>query len=92
MRDLSQAFSCLLLGLDGSCAADAARRTFVVTAPYAILRNAPHGNGAAVARLRRGVIGVLHPCAMVWCRVSTHGYSGFVRRTQIWGTARDAGR
>ncbi|HET8995314.1 MAG TPA: SH3 domain-containing protein [Acetobacteraceae bacterium] len=67
-------------------------RSFVVIAPYAILRGAPRPKAAALARLRRGVVGVLRGCkaSTLWCRVSTHGYSGFVRRTQIWGSDSDA--
>lgn len=70
----------------------AGRRSFVVTAPYAALRRAPRRNGAVIARLRRGVIGWLHPCSASWCRVSTHGYTGFLRRAQIWGTNTNARR
>lgn len=67
-------------------------RSFVVTAPHAILRRAPRPKAAARAHLRRGVVGALGRCeeAARWCRVSTHGYSGFVRRTQIWGSDFDA--
>lgn len=69
-------------------------RTFVVTAAHATLRRAPRAQGRPVANLRRGVIGRLHRCKrrVPWCRVSTHGFVGFVRRNQIWGTDYDARR
>jgi len=68
------------------------RRTFVVTAQHAVLRRAPKDKAAAVARLRRGVLGRLRRCRPrdAWCAVSTQGYSGYVRRTQIWGSDADA--
>ncbi len=67
-------------------------RTFVVTATHATLRGAPRAGARPVAHLRRGVIGVLHRCAVhaTWCPVSTHGFDGFLKRTQIWGSNADA--
>ena len=68
------------------------RRTFVLTAGHAVLRRAPRAKAAAVARLRRGVLGRLRRCRPggAWCAVSTHGYSGYLERTQLWGSNDDA--
>lgn len=70
------------------------RRTFVVIAPHAELRRAPRQHAAAVARLRKGVLGRLRRCRHEdrWCAVSTHGFSGYVRRSDIWGSDYDAQR
>lgn len=69
-------------------------RSFVVTAPHATLRARPRVHSAAVARFRHGVIGKLKRCLrrVLWCRVVSHGYSGFIRRAEIWGTNADARR
>lgn len=69
-------------------------RSFVVTVRVAILRRAPRPTAAVMARLRRGVVGAFHRCEhrRPWCQVSTHGYSGFIRRNQIWGSDFDARR
>jgi len=67
-------------------------RSFVVTARRATVRGSPSSRAAPVARLRHGVIGALHRCErkVPWCAVRIHGYSGFVRRTEIWGSDGDA--
>ncbi|PPQ28847.1 SH3 domain-containing protein [Rhodopila globiformis] len=64
------------------------QRSFVVSAPEAVLRDQPNPGGQVVARLRQGVIGRLRRCraASAWCQVATHGFSGFVRRAAIWGS------
>ncbi len=66
-------------------------RRFVVIAPHAVVRQTPHDYAAAIARLRRGVTGALHPCQRqaVWCAVESHGFIGFLRRTAIWGSDAD---
>jgi SH3-like domain-containing protein len=66
-------------------------RRFVVTAAGAVLRAAPHDTARPVARLRPGVTGKLHRCDPgAWCAVTSRGYDGYVRRTQIWGSDADA--
>lgn len=67
-------------------------RRFVVVAKGTLLRVTPHDAAHPVARLRPGVTGKLNRCdpGAVWCAVTSHGYDGYVRRTQIWGSDADA--
>ena len=66
-------------------------RRFVVTAPRTVLRSEAKPGAAPLARLGKGVMGTLHPCAAnaVWCAVESHGFSGYVRRRDIWGSDAD---
>ena len=68
------------------------RRTFVVIVGRATLRGAPRANAEPVAHLRRGVLGMLHRCGIhtYWCSVSTHGFEGFLKQDQIWGSNANA--
>ena len=74
-------------------------RTFVVTASGparanspasgdgTVLLDDPHEGAAIVAILRPGVVGRLRDCpsGSDWCRVVTHAYSGWLRRSAIFG-------
>ena len=57
----------------------------------AMLRDDPSADSGIVAILRPGVIGRLRACpaGSGWCRVSTHNYSGWLQRSQIFGLLPD---
>jgi SH3-like domain-containing protein len=69
----------------------AGRRTVLVrpaaSAPEVTLRRRPEEGGAAVARLRPGVIARIRECeaANPWCEVQVSGLRGFLRRSEAWG-------
>ncbi|MBN8874860.1 MAG: hypothetical protein J0H67_18635 [Rhodospirillales bacterium] len=62
-------------------------RGFLVTAPNTTLRRAPRADAAAVAHLRRGVIGQLRHCEAnaAWCSVRLQRLSGWLPRTDFYG-------
>jgi SH3-like domain-containing protein len=64
------------------------RRTFIVTGGDAKLLDDPKDTAAAVAILKPGVIGRIRSCTKGsdWCRVQVAGRSGYLRRTQFWGS------
>jgi len=64
-----------------------ARRTFIVTAPKAVLRSAPDPAAAPVAILDFGVTGVLLSCdpASAFCKATTGSETGFLARRDFWG-------
>ncbi|HUN41580.1 MAG TPA: SH3 domain-containing protein [Acetobacteraceae bacterium] len=64
------------------------RRTFLVQGADATLRAKPDDDARAVAILKVGVIGRIRSCdaGSVWCRVEVRDYSGYVKRSQFWGT------
>ena len=65
----------------------APRRSAVVTGGEQVLRSDPRGDGAAVARLKAGVILRLRSCEATsdWCQATVADYRGWIRRTEIWG-------
>jgi SH3-like domain-containing protein len=65
-----------------------ARRSFIVKGADATLRDDAKEAGAAVAILQPGVIGRIRSCAKTsdWCRVQTAGHTGYLRRSQFFGT------
>lgn len=52
-----------------------------------VLRDDPRPEAGVVAVLRPGVVGRLRDCpaASDWCRVTTNGYGGWLRRSAIFG-------
>ena len=67
------------------------RRTFEVTGADATLRVNPRDDASPVAVLKVGVIGRVRSCEAKsdWCRVQVGEYSGYLRRSQFWGTLPD---
>lgn len=65
----------------------AERRTAVVTAPRAEVRQAAEGNAALVFEAEKGVaLDIVDAPRDGWARVRhADGQSGFVRITQVWG-------
>jgi SH3-like domain-containing protein len=49
------------------------------------LRLRPADDAAIVAQVEVGVIGRLGSCEPDWCKISAGGYSGWVRKTAVWG-------
>ena len=69
------------------------RRTVLIEARTVLLRKQPQDAAAAVARAESGAIALLKKCAGAWCRISAEGYTGWIRRTAIWGIhEKDDGR
>jgi SH3-like domain-containing protein len=64
-----------------------ARRTFIVTAPQALLRGSPGADAGIVAYLDKGVVGVLLTCDSdsAYCRVSAAHETGYLARADFWG-------
>ena len=63
------------------------KRTLVVTGKTRTLRKSPSTESKAVAKLEDGVIAELKFCPSQsgWCRVETHGLTGWLRRAEFWG-------
>ena len=67
----------------------AGRRTLIVTGRAdQVLRAAPRGDAAPIAKLEPGVIGRLRSCASGtdWCQVQVKDYKGWMKREAFWGT------
>ncbi len=64
------------------------RRTFIIQAADATLRDEPQETAHAVAVLKIGVIGRIRTCeaSSDWCHVQAGSYRGYLRREQFWGT------
>jgi SH3-like domain-containing protein len=64
------------------------RRTFLVQGADATLRAKPDDDAPAVAVLKVGVVGRIRSCdaGSAWCRVQVLDYSGYLKRSQFWGT------
>jgi SH3-like domain-containing protein len=65
------------------------RRTGVVIAKtqdeLVPLHEYPDGESAVVARLQPGVLGSVKRCGGQWCRLSGHGFEGWIRQVRLWG-------
>ncbi len=73
------------------------RRTAIVTAPGAVLRQRPVGVALgiacaaaappadAVACAEAGVIAKIDACERFWCRIETDGHAGWVPKSALWG-------
>jgi SH3-like domain-containing protein len=67
------------------------RRMFMIQEKDATLRSDPKDAGSPVAVLKVGVIGRLRECdqGSNWCKVQVSGYTGYLRRDQLWGVLPD---
>jgi len=67
------------------------RRTFMIKGNDATLRASANDTADAVALLKTGVIGRLRECddGSKWCRVQAGGFTGYLRRDQLWGLLPD---
>jgi SH3-like domain-containing protein len=60
-------------------------RTVVIATDVTDLLSQPDARSEVVARAETGVIARLGECVPDWCRVSSGGERGWVRKTAIWG-------
>ena len=67
------------------------RRSFLVQGEERALRRRAEDGADAVARLKPGVIGAIRKCEAEspWCEAKVGDYRGWIKRSEIWGVARD---
>ncbi len=53
------------------------------------LYDKPDAHGTLVAQLQAGVVGAVKNCTGGWCRVSGHGFDGWVEQNRLWGVYPD---
>ena len=63
------------------------RRTALITAEMATLRDRPVETAVPVARAEQGVVVRLGECRPRWCEIGIGGVEGWVLREQLWGAA-----
>lgn len=61
------------------------RRTALVTGGVRTLRIEPSGSADGVALAEPGVMVDLKTCEDEWCEVAARGYTGWLRREELWG-------
>lgn len=68
-----------------------AKRHFIVIGDVRTLRTEADEKSAPLARLDPGVIGVIRSCGAtaVFCKVEVGGYTGWLKRSSLWGLRRD---
>jgi SH3-like domain-containing protein len=62
------------------------KRSFIVASKAASLHKTPAPSAEVVAMLEPEVVGEIRSCVGEWCRVRASGISGWIKRTDIWGT------
>jgi SH3-like domain-containing protein len=65
------------------------KRNVVVAGGVRALYRQPDPASAVVARAEPGVVARLAECQRAWCRIEAGGYSGWVRRAEVWGVLPD---
>jgi SH3-like domain-containing protein len=66
-----------------------AKREVVVNGTVRALHQAPDVASPIVARAEPGVIARLIALQGPWCRIEADGYSGWLRRDEVWGVLAD---
>lgn len=61
------------------------RRTVLVVEDGVALRREPADSAAASAMAEQGVVARLESCNPDWCEIEADGYTGWVRKTSLWG-------
>ena len=61
------------------------RRTVLIVEDGVTLRDEPAETAEASAVAEQGVVARLESCAPDWCEIEADGYSGWVRKTSLWG-------
>jgi SH3-like domain-containing protein len=61
------------------------RRTVLVTAAEAVLRDEPGQDAPMSARAEQGAVARLVECEPDWCEIEANDISGWVRKEAIWG-------
>lgn len=64
-------------------------RTVIVEHDMLTLRTRPEPAAPATAALEAGVIARLGSCNTQWCRISSAGYRGWVKKSRLWGVSAD---
>jgi SH3-like domain-containing protein len=65
------------------------RRTVLITADIAELRDEPAVSEPVIARAERGVVARLLACELDWCEIEAGDVDGWVRKDVLWGVGRD---
>lgn len=61
------------------------RRSVLVMEDGVTLRSDPAETAPATARAEQGVVAKLDRCRPDWCAIEAGGYSGWVRKSSLWG-------
>ena len=61
------------------------RRTVLVMEDGVVLRDEPADAAEASAVAEQGVVARLESCSPDWCQIEAGGYSGWVRKSSLWG-------
>lgn len=61
------------------------RRAVIVTGGMRTLYRRPDPGSAVVARAEPGVVARLVDLKGSWCRIEAGGYTGWLRRSEVWG-------
>ena len=65
------------------------KRYVVVAGAVRALHRSADPDSAVVARAEPGVVARLAECRGPWCKIEAGGYSGWVRRGEVWGVLPD---
>ncbi len=65
------------------------KRWVIVDSEVRALHRRPEPDAPILARAEPGVIARLVEFQGAWCRIETGGYSGWVRRSEVWGVLPD---
>ena len=64
-------------------------RTVLIEEDLVEARSKPDMTSPVIVKYEMGVVARLGTCDPTWCRVSAGGYSGWVRKDNLWGVAAD---
>ena len=64
-------------------------RYVIITADRATLHLKPDESASVTAFAEKDVIAKLGKCTKHWCRISSGGYKGWVRKSEFWGVGAD---
>jgi SH3-like domain-containing protein len=67
----------------------AGKRTAIVTADWAEIRDQPDALSMMVIRAERGVNTRIEECQIDWCLISVKGDEGWVTKSALWGVYAD---
>ncbi|MEM9344377.1 MAG: SH3 domain-containing protein [Pseudomonadota bacterium] len=60
-------------------------RTVIIREDMAALRMKPTSDAAINAHAEAGVVARLGACTLDWCRISSGGHRGWIRKGALWG-------
>ena len=64
-------------------------RSIIVTSLMADLHRKSDQNSMVMARIEQNYIADLGKCIKEWCEIDAGKYSGWIKKTDIWGVAPD---